>query len=180
MFADFSRCLSILNSSLLKFNRFFYHLISIYKQTHATFLFPGITYANKGHHHQPRQNHVNNNLQKSWPNDEDHHEHHGPVLIQPAIKKQEKIFTNNQENDSTYTEIIEKDEGPKVMALIMEQEKKDSNSTKQMGKKKLVYKTMSGIRLKKPVRLQMWLDINKETFGSRTNPQCVHWSTLRG
>lgn len=67
------------------------------------------------------------------------------------------------------------------MALTMELEKKDSiNSTKQTGKKKLVYKTMSGVRLKKPVRLQMWLDINKETFGSRTNPQCVHWSTLRG
>lgn len=62
----------------------------------------------------------------------------------------------------------------------MEQEKKDFNSTKQTGKKKLVYKTMSGVRLKKPVRLQMWLDINKETFGSRTNPQCVHWSTLKG
>lgn len=66
------------------------------------------------------------------------------------------------------------------MALIMEQEKKDSNFTKQTGKKKLVYKTLSGVRLKKPVRLQMWLDINKDTFGSRTNPQCVHWSTLRG
>ncbi|XP_026328508.1 protocadherin-like wing polarity protein stan isoform X2 [Hyposmocoma kahamanoa] len=140
----------------------------------------GITYANKGHH-QPKQNHINNNLQKPWAADEDHHEHHGPVVIQPAFKKQEKVYTNIQENDSTFTDKLENDEGPKVMALIMELEKKDSiNSTKQTGKKKLVYKTMSGVRLKKPVRLQMWLDINKETFGSRTNPQCVHWSSLRG
>lgn len=62
------------------------------------------------------------------------------------------------------------------MALISE----SGNITKDGVKKKLMYKSLSGMRLKRPIRLQMWLDIDRETFGSRTNPQCVHWSTLRG
>lgn len=75
--------------------------------------------------------------------------------------------------------MAERLEGPKALALVVEDLKKEGNTTKDLSKK-LVYKSMSGIRLKKPIRLQMWLDIDKETFGSRTNPQCVHWSTLRG
>ncbi|KAJ2938245.1 hypothetical protein O0L34_g17587 [Tuta absoluta] len=132
----------------------------------------GITYTNKGDH---KNTHTNNIPQtKHWPNDMDHHENHGPVVIQPTYKKQEKPYNNAQENDSSYTaEKLESPEGPKVMALVMEQ----ANVTM---KKKLVYKSLGGIRLKKPIRLQLWLDIDRETFGSRTNPQCVHWSTLRG
>lgn len=86
-----------------------------------------------------------------------------------------------QENESTYVAEKLESEGPKALALVMEENKeKEANSSKDIGKKKLLYKSLSGIRLKKPIRLQMWLDIDRETFGSRTNPQCVHWSTLRG
>lgn len=129
-------------------------------------------------------NHISANAQSknTWPHDSENiHENHGPILIQPAYKKQDKTYSNKDllENESTFVaEKLEQD-GPKVLALVMEQDTKvRDNSTS--GKKKLIYKSMSGIRLKKPVRLQMWLDIDKETFGSRTNPQCVHWSTLRG
>ncbi|KAI5643827.1 hypothetical protein NE865_04223 [Phthorimaea operculella] len=135
----------------------------------------GITYTNKGEHQNTRSNNIpQTNNHQHWPNDMDHHENHGPVVIQPTYKKQEKPYNNMQENDSAYTaEKLESPEGPKVMALVMEQ----GNVTM---KKKLVYKSLGGIRLKKPIRLQLWLDIDRETFGSRTNPQCVHWSTLRG
>lgn len=122
-----------------------------------------------------------------WPHDDDtsNHENHGPILIQPAFKKQEKTaYTNEhfQENESAYVAEKLDDETPKVLALslVAEEKPKDGNSTKEVGKKKLVYKSLGGMRLKKPIRLQMWLDIDRETFGSRTNPQCVHWSTLRG
>jgi hypothetical protein len=53
--------------------------------------------------------------------------------------------------------------------------KRDKNFTK-----KLLYKSLSGIALKIPVRLQIWLDSNKTLFNERSNPQCVHWSTVRG
>src|SRR5699024_1885215 len=46
--------------------------------------------------------------------------------------------------------------------------------------RKLLYKSLSGIALKIPVKLQIWLDSNKTLFNERSNPQCVHWSTVRG
>ncbi|KAH9644921.1 hypothetical protein HF086_014409 [Spodoptera exigua] len=140
-----------------------------------------IVYANKGTHHQ-MSNHVNQNShsKNTWPVDDPQiQDNHGPVVIQPTFKKQEKSYASEdlQENESSYVaDKIETNEGPKVMALVSEM----GNSTKDGSKKKLVYKSLSGIRLKRPIRLQMWLDIDRETFGSRTNPQCVHWSTLRG
>ncbi|KAJ8732952.1 hypothetical protein PYW07_015551 [Mythimna separata] len=142
----------------------------------------GIIYANKGNTHHQQTNHINpnSNSKNTWPLEEaQNHDNHGPVLIQPTFKKQEKPFNSDdlQENESSYvSEKLESNEGPKVMALVME----SGNVTKDGAKKKLVYKSLSGIRLKRPIRLQMWLDIDRETFGSRTNPQCVHWSTLRG
>ncbi|XP_026490100.2 protocadherin-like wing polarity protein stan isoform X1 [Vanessa tameamea] len=152
----------------------------------------GIMYTNKGHTHQNHiNNHITNDIQtkhNTWPQSEDENsnqDNHGPVVIQPAYKKQEKPYINDnfQENDSSYVaERLESSDGPKVMALIKENDtvNKDANLTKEIGKKKLIYKSLNGVRLKKPIRLQIWLDINRETFGSRTNPQCVHWSTLRG
>ncbi|KAJ8731807.1 hypothetical protein PYW08_014537 [Mythimna loreyi] len=142
----------------------------------------GIIYANKGNTHHLQTNQINPNSQSknTWPlEDAQNHDNHGPVLIQPTFKKQEKSFSsdNIQENESSFvSDKLESNDGPKVMALIME----SGNITKDGAKKKLVYKSLSGIRLKRPIRLQMWLDIDRETFGSRTNPQCVHWSTLRG
>ncbi|XP_045493580.1 protocadherin-like wing polarity protein stan [Colias croceus] len=147
----------------------------------------GITYVNKGHPHPTQVNNHNSNSNKNpWGSTDENgnQDNHGPVVIQPAFKKQEKSsYTddNLQENESTF--MAEKLESqPQAMALTIDQndvKNKDSNITKDTDKK-LVYKSLNGIRLKKPIRLQMWLDINRETFGSRTNPQCVHWSTLRG
>lgn len=148
-------------------------------------------YSNKGQTHpnqvnNPKTNNVHSK-HNPWPQSEDEssNDSHGPVVIQPAYKKQEKPYVNDnfQENDSSYVaERLESSDGPKTLALIMDNEitNKDANLTKDIGKKKLIYKSLNGVRLKKPIRLQIWLDINRETFGSRTNPQCVHWSTLRG
>lgn len=46
--------------------------------------------------------------------------------------------------------------------------------------KKLLYKSLSGVILPLPIRLQIWLDPNITIFNERSNPQCVHWSTARG
>lgn len=145
-------------------------------------------YANKGHHQSEVNNdinaHSNAHTKRTWSSDEEQlTSDHGPVVIQPAYKKQEKSYGDSlQENDSSYVaERLENSEGPKVLALVMDNEKdKESNASKEVGKKKLIYKSLNGVRLKKPIRLQIWLDINRETFGSRTNPQCVHWSTANG
>ncbi|XP_041976162.1 protocadherin-like wing polarity protein stan isoform X2 [Aricia agestis] len=143
----------------------------------------GIMYANKGQQHAVDTNSLHPNTKNTWTNEEtSSQDNHGPIVIQPAYKKQEKPTENLQENESAYVaEKLDDSEGPKLMALVMDpNDLKNENNTKDGGKKKLVYKSLNGVRLKKPIRLQMWLDINRETFGSRTNPQCVHWSTVRG
>lgn len=53
--------------------------------------------------------------------------------------------------------------------------KRDQSSTK-----KLLYKSLSGVQLSLPIRLQIWLNSNSTIFNERSNPQCVHWSTARG
>lgn len=150
-------------------------------------------YANKGENHQTLTNQINKNPQSknNWPQSSDddnlNGDHHGPVVIQPAYKRQDKVSDSDslREYNSTYSaeQTIKVDgaENLKVMALTLAaNDKNKDNLTKEGDKKRLVYKSLGGIRLKKPIRLQLWLDINRETFGSRTNPQCVHWSTLRG
>lgn len=46
--------------------------------------------------------------------------------------------------------------------------------------KKLLYKSLSGIPLNQPIRIQLALDTDRVIFNERSNPQCVHWSTVRG
>lgn len=46
--------------------------------------------------------------------------------------------------------------------------------------KRLMYKSLTTESLKMPIRLQIWLDPNLTVFNERSNPQCVHWSTVRG
>ncbi|XP_031351868.1 protocadherin-like wing polarity protein stan isoform X2 [Photinus pyralis] len=53
--------------------------------------------------------------------------------------------------------------------------KRDQSSTR-----KLLYKSLSGVSLSMPIRIQFWLDSNVTVFNERSNPQCVHWSSARG
>lgn len=41
------------------------------------------------------------------------------------------------------------------------------------------YESLTGIPLQSPVQVRLWLNENDD-FKTRTNPQCVHWSTARG
>lgn len=41
------------------------------------------------------------------------------------------------------------------------------------------YMSLTGIPLQSPVQISLWLS-EKDDIKTRTNPQCVHWSTARG
>ncbi|XP_018058154.1 PREDICTED: protocadherin-like wing polarity protein stan [Atta colombica] len=41
------------------------------------------------------------------------------------------------------------------------------------------YESLTGIPLQSPIQVRLWLHENDD-FKTRTNPQCVHWSTARG
>ncbi|XP_050681661.1 protocadherin-like wing polarity protein stan isoform X2 [Leptidea sinapis] len=134
----------------------------------------GITYINKGNPHANNQI-SSQATRNSW--NADTNDNHGPVVIQPTFKKQDKSAYPGEtlENESYVAEKLES-----LQSLSLKLDATDKNRNSSTIEKKLVYKSLNGIRLKRAIRLQMWLDINRETFGSRTNPQCVHWSTLRG
>ncbi|GBP48921.1 Protocadherin-like wing polarity protein stan [Eumeta japonica] len=142
----------------------------------------GLQYTNKGQHqsnslHDNKHNAETNNI---WPYKprKNTHDDHDEIIILPTYKKQESSNSNLRVNDSIPFEQKSGLEGPSVMALISEKsEQRESESSTQ---NRLLYKSLSNIRLKRPIRLQMWLDINRDSFGSRTNPQCVHWSNLSG
>ncbi|KAL1494818.1 hypothetical protein ABEB36_010350 [Hypothenemus hampei] len=96
-------------------------------------------------------------------------EHHQPDVKLPDImlpedKWTKKIFVEPEvkihENDAKYL--------------------RTRNRRDRDVKKRLFYKSLSGIPLKTSVRLQIWLNSTETVFNERSNPQCVHWSTARG
>lgn len=92
-----------------------------------------------------------------------------PDLLTPEEREKElkRILTetenNNIENESHY------------MRLESHRSKREKSLTK-----KLLYKNLSGVSLTMPIRYQIWLDPDITLFNERSNPQCVHWTTVRG
>lgn len=46
--------------------------------------------------------------------------------------------------------------------------------------KKLLYKSLNGVALPQSIRMMIRLDSDRLIFNERSNPQCVHWSTVSG
>lgn len=42
----------------------------------------------------------------------------------------------------------------------------------------LVYRSLGSPHLSQPIKLQMWLNIERSLFGPRANPQCVRWNSF--
>lgn len=42
------------------------------------------------------------------------------------------------------------------------------------------HESITGMPLQSPVQVRLWIDDSREDRKTRTNPQCVHWSTIRG
>uniref|UniRef100_A0A336MVD4 CSON001872 protein n=1 Tax=Culicoides sonorensis TaxID=179676 RepID=A0A336MVD4_CULSO len=42
----------------------------------------------------------------------------------------------------------------------------------------VIYRSLGAPYLSQPIKLQMWLNIDKSLFGPRSNPQCVRWNTF--
>lgn len=86
------------------------------------------------------------------------------------ISQQDMFLKKSIHNhDSSY------ENNPQYLQTNKRRLKRDQSTTKR-----LLYKSLSGITLKTPIKLQIWLDSNKTLFNERSNPQCVHWSPVRG
>lgn len=42
----------------------------------------------------------------------------------------------------------------------------------------VVYRSLGSPYLSQPIKLQMWLNVDRNLFGPRSNPQCVRWNTF--
>lgn len=45
-------------------------------------------------------------------------------------------------------------------------------------KKPTVYRSLGSPHLSQPIKLQMWVNIDRTRFGPRSNPQCVRWNSF--
>ena len=55
---------------------------------------------------------------------------------------------------------------------------RDSSHVEENPEEKLVYRSLGSPHLNQPIRVQMWLNIERNRFGPRLNPQCVRWHTF--
>jgi cadherin EGF LAG seven-pass G-type receptor 1 len=54
---------------------------------------------------------------------------------------------------------------------------RDSNDN-DLADDRVTYRSLGSPHLSQPIRVQMWLNIEKNRFNPRLNPQCVRWHTF--
>lgn len=114
---------------------------------------------------------------------------HPPIIINPNYKKVDidPFARDPAENEASFLVNPElqnqnnKMSANEPMMLALTANAPDTSSdTSSNDMKKLVYKSLSDMNLRVPIRLQLWLDIEPIRFNSRINPQCVYWAHNRG
>lgn len=89
-------------------------------------------------------------------------------LLEIDISQQDMYPRKSVHNDETSYE-----NNPQYLRSNKHRLKRDQSATKR-----LLYKSLAGITLKTPIKLQIWMDSNKTLFNERSNRQCVHWSPV--
>ena len=107
-----------------------------------------------------------------------------------AVTKNEEVVVSFQEDHVDKTDINNREE--QLKKILIDGDQKQDNEAQYLRfpahrlkrdrsvTKKLLYKSLSGVHLSLPVQLRIWLDPNITVFNERSNPQCVHWTTMRG
>lgn len=97
---------------------------------------------------------------------------HGDVFNSEMESAEEVVIANpvdsNDVSESLKPKILKKRELMMNDAITM-----DGNM-----EEKLTYRSLGSPHLSQPIRVQMWLNIDKLRFGPRLNPQCVRWHTF--
>lgn len=122
-------------------------------------------------------------------------EHHPPMVNPDDIKITVHDMTEHDDNfgNSPELSIHTNDElfNPELSSAEDIVLKEDSNEVPEPLKKhtkrelitkedddKVTYRSLGSPHLSQPIRVQMWLNIEKNRFGPRLNPQCVRWHTF--
>lgn len=94
----------------------------------------------------------------------------------PKINTDDSLSTDNRlsylsENMNYDNGYVNDMKAPLALPLIEDEKNNDA---------KLIYKPLSNLDLKQPIRLQMWLNLENLQALPRANPQCVHWRVTNG
>lgn len=91
-----------------------------------------------------------------------------------------KINTNDDVFNpelSSAEEIIVKGESNEVSEQLKSHRKREL-ITKAEEDDKVVYRSLGSPHLTRPIKVQMWMNMDKSRFNQRLNPQCVRWHTF--
>lgn len=91
-------------------------------------------------------------------------------LFDPDFKTTDEIILKGDSNEVT--------EGFTKRQIKRELITRDSSHIEENPEEKLVYRSLGSPHLNQPIRVQMWLNIERNRFGPRLNPQCVRWHTF--
>lgn len=119
-----------------------------------------------------------------------------PEYVDAVVKPNEIKKVYFQENHRTSSDLLNPDNREKDLKRILTDSGEEisenesqylrmdpSRRIKRDEKtltKKLLYKNLSGVSLTLPIKYQIWLDPDITLFNERSNPQCVHWTSVRG
>jgi cadherin EGF LAG seven-pass G-type receptor 1 len=76
------------------------------------------------------------------------------------------------ENEATYADDYEKRVIKRSLAVEVSRPEVEHNN------QKLIYRTLGSPHLSQPIKVQIWLDLERKRFGARSNPQCVRWNSF--
>lgn len=114
-------------------------------------------------------------------------EEHGSLENSPEIKihnpsstSVEQIEDVDDENLESATEAkkgIDDDEVTENESVYGDKRLVKRQTTEE-DEQQLIYRSLGSPHLSQPIKLQMWLNIDRNAFGPRSNPQCVRWNSF--
>lgn len=98
-----------------------------------------------------------------------------------------KVHMNNEngmlEEDGSEEQVLKKDDS--LSSIENEATYNDKRLVKRQVDdgvmepvKETVYRSLGSPHLSQPIKIQMWINIDKSRFGLRSNPQCVRWNSF--
>ncbi|CRK90013.1 CLUMA_CG003735, isoform A [Clunio marinus] len=96
-------------------------------------------------------------------------------IFNPEVSSAEEILSKADESNEVLAEALKKHV---KRELVTRQEEEEAEGEEEMGGEKVTYRSLGSPHLSQPIRVQMWLNIEKSRFGPRLNPQCVRWHTF--
>lgn len=85
------------------------------------------------------------------------------IMTTDTVETKREELPLSEENEATYG-------GDKRLV------KRSATDEDDATKKPTVYRALGSPHLNQPIKIQMWINVDRSRFGPRSNPQCVRWN----